>query len=724
MKKIRSLVVYTFVLSGFILLAHSAEASCPGELGFGDTIPSVWTKGCSPYVIKNIIQASDSVTIEPGVVVKFKYAASATFNNTLTAIGTEEEKIVFTAYTDDEHDGDTNGDLDSTTPKVGYWYQILIGSSATAHFENTSFLYGGEHPWGTLSLQPNLKNSVTIKTSEFKHNKYAGIYTNYNPDQIIQNNIFSNNGEGIVLNDCYHNLSAKISGNSFEDNINFGAKVNYPNYNTLDARDNWWGDTSGPYHSILNPSGVGDKVSNGVLFDPWTGKGGFVPVVIIPGIMGSWEKDEKWEIDPIFHIYDNLYEEFQNEKYIPEKDLFTFPYEWRDSNKVNAVELRAKIQEIKDQTHFPKVDIVAHSMGGLLAREYIESNYYNDDISNLITVGTPHLGAPKDYVTWEAGEFLGPWSSAIKRIFTLEALEEGFINVHQYIRNRPIISVQELLPVYNYLYDVQNNYTLRESYPNNYPRNEFLEDLNNPTRVRLLENVEFAKVTGKMNDDQSTIAGYNVTNNSYSPLWEYGYPKNFYIPVIGDSGIRYDDGDQTVPLYSAEATEIPNDKTIYLESEHNELPTDAQKDILEILTGHRPVSEVTKWHMPNILIILVHSPVDIQIFSPNGQRLGKNFETGEEFNEIEGAFYTGSDTKSEFITIPNPEEGEYKIFTQGTGEGEYKIEVAKITEDENDPQGAQESTATITGTAETGKIEEAKISMSDKQEKYFLTFQS
>ena len=75
------------------------------------------------------------------------------------------------------------------------------------------------------------------------------------------------------------------------------------------------------------------------------------------------------------------------------------------------------------------MDVVAHSMGGLLAREYIESDYYDDDVDQLITVGTPHLGAPKDYVTWEAGEFLGLFAPVQKRIFALEALENGYLDI-------------------------------------------------------------------------------------------------------------------------------------------------------------------------------------------------------------------------------------------------------------------------------------------------------
>ena len=35
------------------------------------------------------------------------------------------------------------------------------------------------------------------------------------------------------------------------------------------ASPNWWGHASGPYHPVNNPGGLGDDVSNNVLFDPW-----------------------------------------------------------------------------------------------------------------------------------------------------------------------------------------------------------------------------------------------------------------------------------------------------------------------------------------------------------------------------------------------------------------------------------------------------------------------
>ena len=37
----------------------------------------------------------------------------------------------------------------------------------------------------------------------------------------------------------------------------------------FDARENWWGDSTGPYSPTFNPNGQGTEVGNGVEFVPW-----------------------------------------------------------------------------------------------------------------------------------------------------------------------------------------------------------------------------------------------------------------------------------------------------------------------------------------------------------------------------------------------------------------------------------------------------------------------
>lgn len=37
----------------------------------------------------------------------------------------------------------------------------------------------------------------------------------------------------------------------------------------FDARENWWGDSTGPFNANANPMGQGAQVGNGILFEPW-----------------------------------------------------------------------------------------------------------------------------------------------------------------------------------------------------------------------------------------------------------------------------------------------------------------------------------------------------------------------------------------------------------------------------------------------------------------------
>lgn len=75
-------------------------------------------------------------------------------------------------------------------------------------------------------------------------------------------------------------------------------------------------------------------------------------------------------------------------------DLFFLPYDFRHGVGYGADVLHAGIAAVKAKTGADQVDIVAHSMGGLVARRLV-LDYGGDDIRQIITLGTPFLGAPK-----------------------------------------------------------------------------------------------------------------------------------------------------------------------------------------------------------------------------------------------------------------------------------------------------------------------------------------
>ena len=70
-----------------------------------------------------------------------------------------------------------------------------------------------------------------------------------------------------------------------------------------------------------------------------------------------------------------------------------FNYEGKNQKiPVSAYQLMHKIKEVKDKYKTNKVDIVGHSEGGIVARTYINSDLYNNDVRTLVMIGSPNHG--------------------------------------------------------------------------------------------------------------------------------------------------------------------------------------------------------------------------------------------------------------------------------------------------------------------------------------------
>lgn len=124
----------------------------------------------------------------------------------------------------------------------------------------------------------------------------------------------------------------------------------------------------------------------------------------------------------------------QSVKY-PHKQVITFPYDWRASNRWAAKKLKdMAFPTLKDWRSFSgkadaKLWLVCHSMGGLVARCFCEHFGGAEVTRELITIGTPHRGSAK------ALEYLVNGMNLL-----------GFIGVSRFVRSLP--SVYELLPQY------------------------------------------------------------------------------------------------------------------------------------------------------------------------------------------------------------------------------------------------------------------------------------
>ena len=117
-----------------------------------------------------------------------------------------------------------------------------------------------------------IRSNDNVIVNNMIRDNLIGIYLYYfSNNNYISNSTITENGIGILLAISSKNNIAK--GNIIMGNHQYGINATFNNESEIDARNNYWGDDSGPFNGELNPSGNGDSITYNVQFDPWTGKG-------------------------------------------------------------------------------------------------------------------------------------------------------------------------------------------------------------------------------------------------------------------------------------------------------------------------------------------------------------------------------------------------------------------------------------------------------------------
>lgn len=146
--------------------------------------------------------------------------------------------------------------------------------------------------------------------------------------------------------------------------------------------------------------------------------------------LGVHVPSEDWETyGPLFDYLQTqdfvMYQTHQNANYqtsagcdLTQKpnnpNLFVFAYDWRISNAENAVKLADYIACVQKFYPNTNVNLVAHSMGGLVARRYILNNPGTHHVNAYLSVSTPFLGSGKVVWVEETGQYVFfVWASTL-----------------------------------------------------------------------------------------------------------------------------------------------------------------------------------------------------------------------------------------------------------------------------------------------------------------------
>ncbi|MBX4200187.1 alpha/beta hydrolase [Candidatus Parcubacteria bacterium] len=674
-----------------------------------------------PYIVENAVvrvPVNSSLTVPPGTVFKLGDQALISIDGKLNVNGDENNKVYFTSLKDDSIGGDTNADADSSKPNAMNWPTIFFDPGSEVNIRNAVFQYAGQST-GITGALPTLYNagSTTLQNVDINHNPSGeGIYQtggNLNANNLSFSDVYIGlkvlGGEVNIHNSKISNLVVGID--------NQGGVVR--------ASHNWWGSKDGP--RTQNSTSTGQLINGDINFDNWIKRDPDLPnpVIIIPGIMGSeffegepslnnviWVSPTKILINPNDDFLDvlkldntgmptnsnivlgNVIKGINKADYfgglfstlvtsgIDESEVYLFSYDWRKDISDSTLDLKNEIDHVISDTGAENVNLISHSMGGLVVKNYLK-NYSPKNINKIVSIGVPNSGAPSGFKILMYGDNLGV--SYLSGLFGLNQDK-----IKEISQNMP--SVYELLPSSKYLDSLDPDYSYY-----------ILDLVGKNDRLDYEETKSYLKDAGRNSTLVDRADAFHHQVDDLDPA-DYGV-KTYNIigcgtPTIGQFyildkqgdhttyNIKMINGDGTVPLKSAEA--IPAVQTYFVKNaQHAVLPsTSGVKELVAMLVSTSTTPDVSTFSnlstsesdcpKLNGQLVSFHSPIELHVYDNSGNHTGPDVN-GDIENNIPGVDYeTIEDNKFAFL----PNGSDYTVKGVATHSGSFDLRIQTMVNDE------------------------------------------
>lgn len=352
-------------------------------------------------------------------------------------------------------------------------------------------------------------------------------------------------------------------------------------------------------------------------------------VVLAPGLTASWNADAilnckdsgytgEWTLAPYAEdVYTPIIQQLETNGWT----TLPFYYDWRKNISINSHKLQSFIDENTHEKE--KINLIGHSMGGLLGRDYLEESE-GRKLDSLLTVGTPNKGSALAYPPWEGGNVWNDnFIEKIALTIYLKHCGDIFSSDKEIIRQQ-VPSIQDLLPTYEYLQEIKTKNLYSPASSEN--RNVWLEKLAETSwdvKLGYLAGIGF----DTLQKIQTKEASKNDVENNF---WEDGKPAGKMFTTEGDGTVLLD----SAILPGAQWNAVINQT-------HRNLISSGEgiSKILEFL-GNTDVNMAVTNEQANSALILIGYPATFSVIDSDGKI---------------------KHDKNNMVAIMKPKDGDYKI---------------------------------------------------------------
>jgi pimeloyl-ACP methyl ester carboxylesterase len=409
------------------------------------------------------------------------------------------------------------------------------------------------------------------------------------------------------------------------------------------------------------------------------------PIILVPGMGACYSfscflfdidcdpDDWKWTPLPTRgsaqQLYQPLMDQLAAAGYTEDNHLLTVVfYDWRKPIAESAGRLKAKIDEVKAQTGATQVDLIGHSMGGVVARAYVQANGEARDVAHLIQLGGPNKGAPKAYPYWEGlylYRLLPEEYTILPTLIYYMVRLAGPEALHLFRREIP--SFLEMLPTEDYVqWDDPDHEDPPIPEQTMAQRNLYLAQLN----ADLASLFAHTDVSAFVGDQLETPMRFYVRERHWwdRPYWDDGEPtwsrKDEFLGTKGDG---------TVPRWS---TELPSPAHVLTFDGvgHSDLPKN--QDAIDAIFATLGIPKVapprpgtgTDEPRQQLLVLALDGPAHVTVTDPLGRSVGLNVAS-----LTEAEYVSEPSSPFKMVVVPTGLEGTFEIEVDGHTGGPYQL---------------------------------------------------